>query len=71
MLIFTENREGTKRYLKSILEQAIENTDRAEERIDIIDGLTSRARRREVQRRFNADPAQEPLRILIATRRGP
>ena len=67
VLIFTENREGTKRYLKSILEQAIEGTDRAEERIKIIDGLTSRTRRREVQRRFNADPAREPLRILIAT----
>ena len=29
VLIFTENREGTKRYLKNILEQAIEDTDRA------------------------------------------
>ena len=67
VLIFTENREGTKRYLKSILEQAIEGTDLADERIDIIDGLTSRARRRDVQRRFNADPAHEPLRVLIAT----
>ena len=28
-LIFTENREGTKRYLKTIFEQAIEGTDRA------------------------------------------
>ena len=67
VLVFTENREGTKRYLKSILEHAIEGTDLAEQRIDIIDGLTSRTRRREVQRRFNADPAAEPLRILIAT----
>ena len=67
VLIFTENREGTKRYLKSILEQAIEDTDRAEERIEIIDGLTGRPRRRDIQRRFNADPVQEPLRILIAT----
>ncbi len=67
VLIFTENREGTKRYLKSILEQAVEDTDRADERIEVIDGLTSRARRRDVQRRFNADPAREPLRILIAT----
>ena len=67
VLIFTENREGTKRYLKSILEQAIESSHRADERIEIIDGLTGRARRREVQRRFNADPASEPLRILIAT----
>ena len=67
VLIFTENREGTKRYLKSTLEWAIAGTDRADERIAIIDGLTSPARRREVQRRFNADPALEPLRVLIAT----
>jgi Type III restriction enzyme, res subunit len=33
VLIFTENREGTKRYLKTIFEQAIEGTERAEERI--------------------------------------
>ena len=36
VLIFTENREGTKRYLKTILEQAIEGTDRADERIEVI-----------------------------------
>ncbi|MDE0460314.1 MAG: DISARM system SNF2-like helicase DrmD, partial [Chromatiales bacterium] len=67
VLIFTENREGTKRHLKNILEQAIEDTDRADERIEVIDGLTSGARRKSVQRRFNADPAKDPLRILIAT----
>jgi len=67
VLIFTENREGTKRYLKTILEQAIEGTDRAEERIEVIDGLTSGARRKEIQRRFNTDPAKDPLRILLAT----
>ena len=67
VLIFTENREGTKRYLKSTLEHAITGSDRAEDRIAIIDGLTSPERRRDVQRRFNADPAVEPLRILIAT----
>ena len=67
VLVFTENREGTKRHLKTVLEHAIEGTDRAEERIEIIDGLTSRARRRDIQRRFNTDPATEPLRILIAT----
>lgn len=66
-LIFTENREGTKRYLKSILEQAIQGTDRADERIEVIDGLTSGARRAENQRRFNTDPARDPLRILLAT----
>ena len=67
VLIFTENREGTKRYLKNMLEQAIEYTDNADERIAVIDGLTSGPRREEVQRRFNTDPAKDPLRILIAT----
>jgi len=67
ILIFTENREGTKRFLKEILEQAIEGTDRADERIEVIDGLTSGARRKEIQRRFNTDPAKDPLRILLAT----
>ena len=67
VLIFTENREGTKRYLKTIIEQAIESTDRADDRIEVIDGLTSGARRKEIQRRFNTDPAKDPLRILLAT----
>lgn len=67
VLIFTENREGTKRYLKSILEQTIEGTDRADERIEVIDGLTSGTRRKEIQRRFNTEPERDPLRILLAT----
>lgn len=67
VLIFTENREGTKRYLKTILEQAIDGSDRAEDRIEVIDGLTSGSRRKEIQRRFNTDPAKDPLRILLAT----
>ncbi len=67
VLIFTENRQGTKRYLRSILEQAIEGTDQADERIAVIDGLTSGPRRNAIQRRFNKDPAEDPLRILLAT----
>jgi superfamily II DNA/RNA helicase len=67
VLIFTENREGTKRYLKTILDQAIEGTDRADERLEVIDGLTSGARRKEIQRRFNTDPTRDRLRILLAT----
>lgn len=67
VLIFTENREGTKRYLKKMLETAIAGTERAEERIAVIDGLTSGPRRKEIQRRFNTDPQHDPLRILIAT----
>ncbi len=67
VLIFTENREGTKRHLKAVLEQAIAGTDRADERIEVIDGLTGGARRKAIQRRFNADPGEDPLRILLAT----
>ena len=67
VLIFTENREGTKRYLRNILEQAIAGTDLADERIEVIDGLVSSTRRREIQKRFNTDPAKDPLRILLAT----
>ncbi len=67
VLIFTENREGTKRWLKAILDPAIEGTDQDNQRIEVIDGLTSGARRKEIQRRFNTDPAKDPLRILLAT----
>jgi superfamily II DNA/RNA helicase len=67
VLIFTENREGTKRHLLGILEQAIAGTDRAGQRIAVITGLTGGALRKEVQRRFNTDPADDPLRILLAT----
>ncbi len=67
VLIFTENVVGTKRYLRAMLEQAIAGTDLAEERIETIDGQTVGVKRREIQRRFNADPARDPLRILLAT----
>jgi superfamily II DNA or RNA helicase len=67
VLIFTENVIGTKRYLREMLEQAIAGTELADERIATIDGQTAGANRKETQRRFNADPARDPLRILIAT----
>lgn len=67
VIIFTENREGTKRFLRRVLEQAIEGTDQAEDRIEVIDGLTRGPDRKEIQRRFNTDPSREPLRILLAT----
>ena len=67
VLVFTENVVGTKRYLREMLEQAITGTELAEERIETIDGQTVGAKRKEVQRRFNSDPARDPLRILIAT----
>ena len=67
VLIFTENRQSTKRYLREMLQYLVEGTDRADERIEVIDGLTSTARRKEIQRRFNAAPSNDPLRILLAT----
>ena len=67
VLIFTENVIGTKRYLREMLEQAIEGTDLADERIETIDGQAVGAKRKEIQRRFNTDPARDPLRILLAT----
>ena len=67
VLIFTENREGTKRYLVEQLQHAIRGTKDCESRIEVIDGPTNPERRREIQRRFNADPSKDPLRILIGT----
>ena len=67
VLIFTENVIGTKRYLREMLEQAIAGTHLADERIETIDGQTVGAKRKEIQRRFNTDPASDPLRILLAT----
>ena len=67
VLIFTENVIGTKRYLREMLEQAIAGSELADERIETIDGQTVGAKRKETQRRFNADPASDPLRILLAT----
>ena len=67
VLIFTEHVEGTKRFLRDALSQAIEGTDRCEERIAVIEGRTSGPMRKEIQRRFNAHPSKDPLRILLAT----
>ena len=67
VLIFTENVIGTKRYLREMLEQAITGSELADERIETIDGQTVGAKRKEIQRRFNAAPASDPLRILLAT----
>ena len=67
VIIFTENRQGTKRFLRTALETAIQETDRADERIEVIDGLVGGPRRKEIQRRFNTPPNRDPLRILLAT----
>ncbi len=67
VLIFTENVVGTKRHLREMLQQAFAGAELAEERIATVDGQTTGANRKELQRRFNTDPARDPLRILVAT----
>jgi SNF2 family DNA or RNA helicase len=66
LIIFTEY-EDTRRWLERRLREALGDTDRAEERINIFTGATGSDRREEVKRAFNANPAAEPLRILICT----
>jgi ERCC4-related helicase len=66
LIIFTEW-EDTRRWLEKRLREAFAETDRADERIDIFTGATGQDRREQVKAAFNADPAGEPLRILICT----
>jgi ERCC4-related helicase len=66
LIIFTEW-EDTRRWLEKRLREALAETDRADERIDIFTGATGQDRREQVKAAFNADPADEPLRILICT----
>jgi SNF2 family DNA or RNA helicase len=66
VLIFTEWAD-TKRYLLELLTEAISHTHLAEDRIATFQGGMGDEAREEVQRRFNAKPEDDPLRILIAT----
>lgn len=66
LLIFTEY-EDTRRWLQSCLEEAIDHSERANERIGIFTGITSRQRREDIKYAFNTEPGDHPLRILIAT----
>jgi ERCC4-related helicase len=66
LILFTEY-EDTRRWLERRLREAIGDTDRADERIDIFTGATGMDRRESVKRAFNTNPATEPLRILICT----
>jgi ERCC4-related helicase len=66
VLIFTEYTE-TKRYLEQQLQSALAGTDRISERIVTFDGGMGRQKLDEIKLAFNADPAHDPLRILIAT----
>lgn len=66
LLIFTEY-EDTLRYLRGQLSAALQQTDRAEERVEVYHGPTPEPRRKEIKKAFNADPKRHPVRILLAT----
>lgn len=65
LLLFTEY-EDTRRWLERRLLEALSDLE-PEDRIACFTGATSTDRREELKRRFNADPAKEPLRVLICT----
>ena len=66
VLIFTEYTD-TKRYLEQQLGAIIARSEWAHDRIDTFHGGMGEERREYIKQAFNTDPAQHPLRILIAT----
>ena len=65
LVIFTEW-EATRRWLERRLAEALDDLA-PDEHIATFTGATPMERREELKRRFNADPAGDPLRILICT----
>jgi SNF2 family DNA or RNA helicase len=65
LLIFTDYVD-TKRYLETQLRQLLGDAD-ADRRVASFTGGMSEDNRERLKAQFNADPDQEPLRILIAT----
>lgn len=66
VIIFTEW-EDTLRYVRQQLEARIADTDLGSERIAVYHGPTPTPERERIKRAFNADPAKNPLRILLCT----
>ena len=66
LILFTEY-EDTRRWLERRLREALDDTDRADERLDTFTGATGADHREAVKRAFNANPKSDPLRILICT----
>jgi hypothetical protein len=66
LIIFTQW-EDTRIWLEKRLKEAFGDSDRGEERIATFTGITRQDRREQVKLAFNADPAKEPLRILLCT----
>ncbi len=66
VLIFTEYAD-TKRYLEQQLKTLIAESSQEDDRIGTFHGGMGDERREAIKAAFNADPAHNPLRILIAT----
>ena len=66
VILFTEYAD-TKRYLLDLLGHAVAHTEFGDQRIRVFHGGMDDDARAEVQRAFNTAPAQDPVRILIAT----
>ncbi len=66
VLIFTEYTD-TKRYLQQQLTAIIAGSDREADRIQSFHGGMGEEEREYIKQAFNSDPADHPLRILIAT----
>jgi superfamily II DNA or RNA helicase len=65
LILFTEY-EDTRRWVEKRLAEALDDLQPAD-RIASFTGATSTDRREELKTRFNADPAKDPLRILVCT----
>ena len=65
LVVFTEY-EDTRRWLERRLAELLDDLA-PEHRIAAFTGATPLDRREELKRRFNADPAADPLRILLCT----
>jgi superfamily II DNA or RNA helicase len=65
LVLFTEW-EDTQRWVEKRLAEALDDLQ-PDDRIASFTGSTPADRREELKRRFNSDPAKDPLRILICT----
>ena len=65
LVVFTEY-EDTRRWVEKRLAEALDDLQ-PDDRIASFTGATPLLRREDLKRRFNADPAKDPLRILLCT----
>lgn len=66
LLVFTEFAD-TLKYLHTALKAAFHGTDRGAERLARFKGGMGDAKRETIQRQFNGDPDEYPVRVLLAT----